>query len=115
VFLDIARVREDNPDRMDWANKITMKLNARDIADLVMGVRNAGSVDIFHKVNKDDGSTPSTTLKVEPGTEGTFKWFVGKTVGSDKKFATIYLDQKDMYLTFQMLEAALPVIHGWTA
>jgi len=115
VFLEIAKAKNDGTDRMDWENKIIMKLSTKDIADLVMGVRGSGNVNIFHKVDKPDGTSPSSTLKVEPGTEGTFKWFVGKTVGNDKKFATIYLDQKDMYLTFQMLEAAIPVIHGWVA
>lgn len=115
IFLDIAKPKNDGSERMDWDNKITMKISSRDIADIVLGVRAESKADIIHKVNRADGSESVTTLKIEPGErQGTFKWFVGKMVGSEKSNVTVYLDTKDMYLVFQMLEAAIPVIHGWS-
>ena len=113
IFLDIAKPKGDGTDKMDWANKITMKLDTRDIAQIVLGIRTGGKANIYHTVERDDGKS-ATTLLVEPGDGTSYKWLVSKTVGADKKTVTVFLDQYDMYLAFNMLEAAVPLLHGWT-
>ncbi len=114
IFLDIAKPKGDGTSHMDWANKITMKLSSRDIAQLVMGIRVEKKADLIHRVEKPDGTFSQTTLKVEPGERDTFKWFIAKSLGTESKNTTIFLDRQDMYLAFNMLEAVVPVIHGWS-
>jgi hypothetical protein len=111
LFLSLAKAKEDGSDRMDWDNKINMKLDPVDIAEIVTKVRKNQPAKLFHK-SEAAGST--TTLDVGPGErEGTYKWFINKTVGGNKNLGNIYLDQKDMFHIFTMFEAALPVISGW--
>lgn len=113
LFLSLAKAKDDDSGRMDWENKINMKLDPVDIAEIVTKIRSGQPAKLFHK-SEAAGST--TTLEVAPGErQGTFKWFLNKTQGQDKKFGNIYLDQRDMFHIFVMFEAALPIISGWTA
>jgi len=113
LFLALAKAKQDGSDRMDWENKINIKLDPVDIAEIVTKIRSGGTAKLFHK-SEAAGST--TTLEVAPGDrQGTYKWFINKSVGGTKNFGNIYLDQRDMYHLFTMFEAALPVIAGWTA
>lgn len=113
LFLSMAKAKGDDSGRMDWDNKINMKLDPVDIAEIVTKVRTGAPAKLFHKSEKA-GST--TTLEVASGDrEGTYKWFINKSVGEQKNFGNIYLDQRDMFHLFTMFEAALPVISGWTA
>jgi hypothetical protein len=113
LFLDIAKPLGNGSDRMDWENKITMKLGHRDIAQIITGIRGPDKkVDLIHRVEKD-GVPSQSTLKIEPGEGTSFKWFVAKTVGDNKKNATIYLDTVDMYSVFNLLESSVPLILGW--
>ena len=113
LFISLAKALDDNTGRMDWDNKINMKLGPMDISRIITGVRSGQPVKLFHK-SEAAGST--TTLEVAAGErKGTFKWFLNKTQGQDKKFGNIYLDQRDMFHIFIMFEAALPIISGWTA
>lgn len=112
LFLALAKAKEDGSDRMDWDNKINIKLDPVDISKIVTGVRAGQVVKLFHKV---ESRNSTTTLNVEAGSPGSFKWFISKKVGEDSKFGNIYLDSGDMYHLFTMFEAALPVISGWTA
>jgi len=97
---------------MDWDNKIIMKLDATDISGIISGCRgNQFPVKLFHK---SEGSNSSSALTIEAGERsGTFKWFISKTANENKMYGNIYLDSKDMFLMFTMMEAALPVISGW--
>lgn len=110
VFFTLARALDDGSDRMDWDNKILMKIDVPDIAKLVAGVRTGKfPVDIFHTTGDK-----SSTLKIEPGqNNGTFKLSMGKKGEGANKFASIYLNNEDMYAMFNLLEAAVPVILGW--
>lgn len=112
LFMALAKAKADNPDRMDWDNKINIKLDPVDIAKIVTGVKAGQPVKLFHK-SEAAGST--TTLNVEAGNPGSYKFFISKQVGENKNLGNIYLDNSDMYILFTMFEAALPVISGWTA
>jgi hypothetical protein len=113
LFLSVAKAKGDDSGRMDWDNKINMKLDPVDIAEIVTKVRSGVPAKLFHKSEKA-GSV--TTLEVSAGDrEGTYKWFINKSIGEQKNFGNIYLDQRDMFHLFTMFEAALPVISGWTA
>ena len=112
VFFTIAKALGDGSDRMDWNNKILMKIDHVDIAKIVTSTREAKfPVDIYHKsANTGD----SSTLKIEPGQNpGTFKLFMGKTRNGQKSYAQIYLNTEDMFILFNLLEASVPVTLGW--
>ena len=111
LFLAIAKAKQDGSERMDWENKINMKLDPVDIAEIVTKVRQNQPAKLFHK---SEAKNSVTTLEVAPGEKaGTYKWFVNQTVGDSKNMSNIYLDQRDMFHIFTMFEAALPVISGW--
>jgi hypothetical protein len=97
---------------MDWDNKINMKLDPVDVSKIVTGVRSGQPVKLFHK-SESAGST--TTLNVEAGNPGSYKFNIFKKVGDTSNSGTVYLDNSDMFYLFTMFEASLPVIAGWTA
>ena len=110
IFLSLAKALGDSG-RMDWTNQIRMKLSPTDICNILVSIRGGEVAKLFHK---SEAAGTTSTLEVAPGErEGTFKWFIGKTKGEQKAFGNIYLDNKDMFYLFKMLEAALPVISGW--
>lgn len=111
LFLSLAKAKQDGSDRMDWDNKINMKLDPVDIAEIVTKVRTNQTAKLFHK---NEAANSTTTLEVAPGErQGTYKWFISKTAGDNKNLGNVYLDQRDMFHIFTMFEAALPVISGW--
>jgi hypothetical protein len=112
VFFTLARALGDNSGRMDWNNKILMKIDHTDIAKIVTSARSKKfPIDIFHK-SADNGNT--STLKVEEGQNpGTYKLFMGKNIGGQKSYAQIYLNTEDMFLLFNLLETSVPVTLGW--
>lgn len=112
LFMALAKAKQDGSDRMDWDNKINIKLDPVDISKIVTGVRSGQPVKLFHK---SEAANSTTTLNVEAGNPGSFKWFISKKVGENQNSGNIYLDQGDMFHLFTMFEAALPVISGWTA
>jgi hypothetical protein len=111
LFLSLAKPLGDTG-RMDWANKINMKLDAVDLVNVLTGMKMKNfPIKLYHK---SEAAGSVTTLEVSPGQNaGTFKWFVSKTVGENKNFGQVYLDTKDMYYISVMFESALPVISGW--
>jgi hypothetical protein len=110
VFFSLAKALDDKSGKMDWHNKILMKIEHGDIAKIVVGVRNGKTVDLFHKSSE----IKSTTLKVEAGQNpGTFKLTMGVADGSYKSISSIYLNTEDMYVMFNLLEASIPLTAGW--
>lgn len=111
LFLSMAKPLGDTG-RMDWNNKIIMKLDPIDITTIITGCRaNQFPVKLFHKSTT---TNTITTLEISPGERaGTYKWFLNKAAGEQKSFINIYLDNKDMFYMFTMMEAALPIINGW--
>lgn len=110
LLISIARALDDNSGKMDWANKILMKLNSTDVVNILCGMRTKQfPIKLIHKYQGD-----TSYLEVSQGERpGTFKWMIGKTIGEQKKFASIYLDAKDMYHLAVMLDASLPITAGW--
>lgn len=109
VFFSLAKALDDQSGKMDWNNKILMKIDHNDIAKIIMGVRSGKNVDIFHKTADDR----STTLKIEAGQPGTYKFVMGKKDGSQSGMATVYLNTEDLFVIFNLLEAAIPLTLGW--
>jgi hypothetical protein len=117
VFFAIAKSLGPDTDRMDWDNKITMKISPTDISKIVVGCRKRSfPVDLIHRSEKT-GRT--TTLKIEPGQrEGTYRWTIAANYGKDdnrNQFVSIYLSDEDMFLVFNVLEASVPLILGWSS
>ena len=110
VMLSMALPLNDGTDRMDWKNKVTMSLSVKDIADIISGVRSRENVKLYHNF---EATNSVTTLNVELGNPGTYKWFMTKTVNGDKRMASIYLNKSEMFQAFTLLEAAIPLILGW--
>lgn len=110
LFFSIAKAKTDGSDKMDWDNKINMKIDNVDTAKIVTGVR-AGRfpVDIFHKTS----DVKSTALKIEAGNPGSYKLSMSKKEGADNQFASVYLSNEDMFLMFNLLEASVPLTLGW--
>jgi len=112
IFLEIAKSLGDGSDKMDWQNKTTMKIGLMDIATIVQDVRSGGKVNLIHKIEKE-GKDQYTSLTIEPGENGSFKWMIVKKLDGSNKIDTVYLNSKEMYLAFNLLEAAVPIINGW--
>lgn len=112
VFFTLAKALSDGSDRMDWNNKLLMKIDHVDIAKIITATRSGKfPVDIYHK-SASNGD--SSSLKLEPGQNpGTFKLFMGKVKGGQKSYGQIYLNTEDMFILFNLLEASLPVTLGW--
>lgn len=109
VFFSLAKALDDQSGKMDWNNKILMKIDHADIAKIIMGVRSSKNVDIFHKAS----DTRSSTLKVEQGQPGTYKLTMGKKDGATSGMASVYLNTEDMFIIFNLLEASIPLTLGW--
>ena len=113
LFLEIAKPLGEGTNKMDWENKLTMKLGVTDLGKILTECRANDKVSLIHKTEKD-GVVRMTSLNVDPGENGTYKWLVVKTEGTAKKMQSVYFDSTEMFITFKLLEAAIPVILGWT-
>jgi hypothetical protein len=110
IFFSLAKALEDGSGRMDWNNKILMKIEPNDIAKIVVGLKSNKSVDIFHKSSE----VKSTTLKIEAGQNpGTYKFTMGMKDGSRNLMGNIYLNSEDLFVIFNLLEASIPLTLGW--
>ncbi|MDD3412571.1 MAG: hypothetical protein PHY47_01080 [Lachnospiraceae bacterium] len=110
VFFEIANAIPGSEEgRIDWSNKIIMKIGTNDIASILHGLRTrAPEIKLFH--SNDAGST---TCTIKPGNEGSFGLQIFKTAGAEKKNASLYLSGPDMVVLSSLLDAALPVTLGW--
>jgi hypothetical protein len=110
VFFEIANAIPGSEEgRIDWSNKIIMKIGTNDIAQILHGLRTrAAEIKLFHQ-----NDTGSTTCIIKPGNEGSFGLQIFKTVGNDKKNSQLYLSGPDMVVLSSLLDAALPVTLGW--
>ena len=109
LFFSLAKALDDNSGKMDWNNKILMKIEHNDIAKIVVGVRSGKPVDIFHKSSE----TKSTTLKLEPGNPGTYKLAMGIKDVQRQAMYNIYLSSEDMFVLFNLMESSVPLTLGW--
>lgn len=111
IFFEIAKALPgDANGRIDWANKIIMKIGTNDIAQIVHGLRTkAPEIKLFHQ--NDAGSS---SCNIKPGNQGSYQLSVFKTAGEDKKNASLYLSGPDMLVLTNLLQASLPVTLGWS-
>lgn len=109
LFFSLAKALDDNSGKMDWNNKILMKIEHNDIAKIIVNVRSSKPVDIFHKSSE----TKSTTLKVEAGNPGTYKLTMGIKDVQRQAMYSIYLSSEDMFVLFNLMESSIPLTLGW--
>jgi len=110
VFFSLAKALDDNSGKMDWNNKILMKIEPNDIAKIIVGLKSNKTVDIFHKSSE----TKSTTLKIEAGQNpGTYKLTMGLKDQSRNSMGNIYLNSEDLFVAFNLLENSIPLTLGW--
>lgn len=103
--------RTGNP-TYNWADqKITMKLNDKDIADFILGLRN-GEGKIVHDPNAgtSDKGGDKKFLNIDKGKmEGTMLINIRF---ADRK-AMVPIDPNERLRLGLMLQAAIPAIYGW--
>jgi hypothetical protein len=113
IFFEMANALSGgdpkNP-RMDWANKIIMKIGTNDIAQILHGLRTRSpEIKLFHS-----NATGSSTCSIKPGNEGSYGVSIFKKDGEESKNASLFLSGPDMVVLSTLLAAALPVTLGWS-
>jgi len=110
MFFEIARAKEGT-DRMDWDNKINMKIGVSDIGKILAGLKSRSEIKIYH-----ENSRGSSTLNIAEGQQpGTYAFGFSKKEGqNDANRAMIYLNAEDMNVFLILLEAGLPQMLGWS-
>jgi threonine synthase len=109
MFFEIANAKEGT-DRMDWDNKINMKIGVSDIGKILAGLKGRKEIKIYHE-NSRGNSALNIAEGQQPGTYG-FKF--SKKEGEDLKSAMIYLNAEDMNVFLILLESGLPQMLGWS-
>ncbi len=110
VMLEIASTKEDNPDRIDWDNKIRMLLNVVDFGKLITGMRSGTEVKLFHDPGKRQGAESSKKqLFMSPGQQYGFYMSV---VEGDKKHS-LPLTNDEAVVLGTLLQAAIPLVLDW--
>jgi hypothetical protein len=110
VFFSMARALNPDGSKMDWENQVTMKLGLSDIARIVTAIRtNNLPADIVHN-NKQNRIT---SLKIEPGSPGTYKFMLNKKEGNTNDTRFTFLNMEDIYLMLTLLDASVPRIMAW--
>lgn len=114
VFFEIANaIGGDTEGRIDWDNKIIMKIGTNDIAQILHGLRTRSKeIKLFHQ--NDAGSTTCVIKEGEGQYAGTFGLQVFKAVGQEKKQSSVFLSGPDMVVLSSLLDSALPVTLGWS-
>lgn len=112
LFFEMAQaIPGDTEGRIDWKNKIIMKIGINDLGALLNGIRyELPEVKLFHKTAS--GTSTFTLAKGQnPGTYGVSLY---KVAGEQKLQARMYLNSADLIVLEKVLEAGLPVILGWS-
>lgn len=109
MFFEIANAKEGT-DRMDWDNKINMKIGVSDIGKILAGLKSRNEIKIYHE-NSRGNSALNIAEGQQPGTYG-FKF--SKKENGELKSAMIYLNAEDMNVFLILLESGLPQMLGWS-
>lgn len=118
LYLEIARpVPSDaggDGDKIDWNNKIVVKLDGHDLAALEDAYVNdeyaeQGKTLIHHKPQGGGFSQ----VNITPAKEGTFQWYIAKSKGGQKQMATMYVSRAEMRRIMRLIDEALRIIDGW--
>lgn len=112
LMLEIAKAFEGS-DKSDWANKITMKINDIDCAQILKDGPKPDGAKIFHKSMKD-GIDRQSTLIFKPAQEGTYRLdvYYEERGGQNKKSAGIFLSDKDFLIISNILYSSIPSMYG---
>lgn len=109
MFFEIANAIEGS-DKMDWNNKINMKIGVSDIGKILAGLKSRKEIKIYH-----ENSQGNSALNIAEGQQpGTFAFNFSKKVGDQVQRANIYLNVEDMNVFLILLETGLPAMLGWT-
>ena len=113
VFFEIAKALpgSDAEPKMDWSNKIIMKIGVNDIAVILDTYeRRLPETNLFHKTEAG-----TTTCKIKAGNEDSYSIGISKKIGDQAPLqAGLYLSAPDMTVLILMLRSALPTILGWS-
>lgn len=107
LFFEIARAIPDS-DKMDWANKINMKIGVTDIGKIIAGLKAREEIKIFH-----ENSAGSSTLNISEGQPGTYSFMFSRKAGESINRASIYLNKEDMNVFLLLLTNGLLPMLGW--
>ena len=109
MFFEIAKAI-DNSDKMDWDNKITMKIGVADIGKILAGLKSGQDIKIYHQ-----NSQGSSALNIVGGQQpGTYAFQYSKKVADDLKNAMIYLNAEDMNVFMLLIQAGMTSMLGWS-
>lgn len=124
VLIEGAAPDPERPGFLDWKNKkITFSLGDKDIGDILYALekgavnKNGELVALFHKNVKDGGET-SKTFKIKPGqtnSQGQMTYLVELYNSTDKNKVSVFVGGPDLMRIKVALQAAFPIILGWTA
>lgn len=108
LFFEIANAVAGS-DRMDWDNKINMKIGVTDIGKILAGLKSGSEIKIYH-----ENGQGNSALNIATGQQpGTYSFNFSKKVGEDLKRANIYLNTEDMNVFMILLQSGLPQMLGW--
>ena len=109
MFFEIAKPK-DGSDKMDWDNKINMKIGVPDIGKILAGLKSRTEIKIYH-----ENTRGNTALNIAEGQQpGTYAFSFSKKEGDNVNRAMIYLNAEDMNVLLILLEAGLPQMLGWS-
>lgn len=112
IFFEMADAIPGDPEgRIDWRNKIIMKIGVNDIGVLLNALKfDLPEAKLFHKT-----STGTSTFQFAKGKNpGTYGVSLYKTLGEQKLQSRMYLSSADVMILEEILRAGLPVILGWS-
>ena len=111
MFFEAARAIPNDPDgRIDWNNKIIMKIGVNDIGQMVAFL--SGKTDtckLFHK----NSSGAASTLEMSVGEKGSVGVRIAKKVGDTVTDARLYLSGSDSIILEELLKHSLPITLGY--
>ena len=111
MFFEAARAIPNDPDgRIDWSNKIIMKIGVNDIGQMLAFL--TGRVEtckLFHK----NASGAASTLEMSAGEKGSVGLRIAKKIGDTVTSAQLYLSCPDSIILEELLKAALPLTLGY--
>lgn len=113
MFFEMGKaIPGDANGRIDWNNKIVMKIGVNDIGQLLAFL--SGKTDVcklFHK----NANGASSTCELSAGEKGSVGVRISKKVDENAQAisAQLYLSGPDSIILEELLKASLPVILGY--
>lgn len=117
IYLEAASpLPGGDGDRMDWANKVTVKLSASDLSEIICAIRFKEFPPTDKPLVYHSYQGVATMVDVRPGEQpGTFRWHVlRRGGGKPERRVGLYLSRAETYLLLTLFDHALPVLFGWS-